>query len=112
MLALVLIFQTPASVATVPTQAPVFDLERVARPAGGCGALQLGDDIVVCARLNLIPRLADLEDLEAVYGPKPFRPEVAVAGGHASARVEQRSVVSGQNAPALMFDFKLPFGRK
>ena len=114
MLAILLAAQTPAP---TPVQdsgpvagiaLPAFDLAGIRPREGDCGEVAVTDDIVVCARLKLNARLPDLQNLEAIYGPKPFDPRVNIAGGVGSARVEQRTL-PGATAPALMFDFKLPF---
>ena len=107
MLAILLAAQRPPSAPPTPAL-PAFDLAAVRPQRGDCGEFAVTDDIVVCARLELDVRLANLEKLEAIYGPKPFDPSVKIAGGTGSARVEQRNL-PGATTPALMFDFKLPF---
>lgn len=114
MLAILLAAQTPVpappSAAVPPPRAalPGFDLASVTRRKGDCGDIAVTDEIVVCARLKLDARLPNLQNLDAIYGPKPFDPRVSVAGGVAAARVEQRTL-PGASAPAVMLDFKLPF---
>ena len=80
-----------------------IDLRPLATPqrcsSGGDG------EIVVCARPRDSDRLAKIPER---YVEPRLRPEVRVLGGKASARAEQRGTLSG-SAPALMFDFTLPF---
>lgn len=98
----------PAPTTLVAPELSDFDLTKIARPTGDCGNLTVTSDIVVCGRLRLSARLPDLQSLDAIYGPKPFDPSVALAGGIANARVEQHTI-GNTSTPAAMINFKLPF---